>query len=224
MRWLAPMLALLASGLLLPLAATGLQEQLRNDGFEPGQPVNFQAGFLEGEIGAVRLTPTLACPCSVENVLLLLGGAADTVPIVLHIWDDADGNPDPGPLLYQDSFSLTGSNTALQLIDLSAADVVVSGSFRVGIEFTHAGLPSIASDTDGSIAADENFLFADLSPLGFFWFRSADFDLAGDWVIRASIEAPEPSAPALAISGVALLLALRRLRDRRRPMQARRRG
>lgn len=217
MPWLAPVLALLVSApLLCPEAAGAVQEELRNDGFETGQPVNFQAGFLEGEIGAVRLTPTQACPCSVENVLLLFGGSADTVPIVLHIWDDADGNLDPGPLLYLDSFSLTASNSALQLIDLSAANVVVSGPFRVGVEFTHAGLPSIASDADGSIAVDENFILADLSPLGFFWFRSSDFALTGDWVIRATIDVPEPSSPALLISGVVVLMALRQLRDRRR--------
>ena len=216
MRLIARALAVLVSGSLLSLEASALQEELRNDGFEPGLPVNFQAGFLEGEIGAVRLTPTIACPCSLENVSLLLGGSADTVPIVLHVWNDPDGNVDPGSLLYVDSFSLTGSNIALQLIDLSAANVVVTGPFRVGIEFTHAGLPSIASDTDGTIAADENFILADVFPLGFFWLRSADLSVTGDWIIRATVDVPEPSAPALLISGAVFLAALNHLRDRRR--------
>jgi hypothetical protein len=177
-----------------------------------------RAGFIEGEIGAARLVPTLACPCSLENVSLLLGGSADTVPIVLRVWDDPDGNVDPGSPLYVDSFSLTGSNNALQLIDLSAANVVVAGPFRVGIEFTHAGVPSIASDTDGTIAADENFILAanPFPPPGFFWVRSAVLGVTGDWIIRATIDAPEPSAPALLISGAALLAALNHLRERRR--------
>jgi hypothetical protein len=216
MRLIARALAVLVSGSLLSLGAGALQEELRNDGFEAGLPVNFQAGFIEGEIGAARLMPTLACPCSLENVSLLLGGSADTVPIVLRVWDDPDGNVDPGSPLYVDSFSLTGSNNALQLIDLSAANVVVTGPFRVGIEFTHAGLPSIASDTDGTIAADENFILADVFPLGFFWFRSADLSVTGDWIIRATIDVPEPSAPALLISGAALLATLNHLRERRR--------
>lgn len=202
-------------GLLLSPTAGALQEELRNDGFETGQPASFQAGFSEGEIGAVRLTPTVTCPCSLESVSLLLGGSADTVPIVLHIWDDPLGNVDPGSLVYIDSFSLTGSNNALQLIDLSAANAIVTGPFRVGIEFTHAGLPSIASDTDGTIAADENFILADVSPLGFIWFRSADLEVTGDWIIRASV-APEPASPTLLISGAALLATMSRLRDRRR--------
>jgi len=205
---------LLVSGLLLAPAAGALQEELRNDGFEGGQPVTFQAGFIEGEIGAARLTPSITCPCSLESVSLLLGGSPETVPIVLHIWDDPPGGVDPGPLVYLDSFNLTGSNNALQLIDLSAAGLIVTGPFRVGIEFTHAGLPSIGSDTDGSIAADDNFILADVSPLGFFWLRSADLGVTGDWIIRASI-VPEPSSPDLLISGAVFLVALSHLRCER---------
>jgi hypothetical protein len=215
MRSIAWAAILWLGALLLSPAAGALQEELRNDGFETGQPVNFQAGFIEGEIGAVRLTPTITCPCSVESVSLLYGGSADTVPIVLHIWEDPLGNDDPGSLVYVDSFSVTGSNNALQLIDLSAANAIVSGPFRVGIEFTHAGLPSIASDTDGTISAGENFILADVTPLGFLWFRSADLEVTGDWIIRASV-APEPAAPALLIAGAALLATMSRLRNRRR--------
>lgn len=211
MRSIACVAILCLGALLLCPAAGALHEELRNDGFEAGQPVNFQAGFIEGEIGAVRLTPTVTCPCSLESVSLLHGGSGDTVPILLHIWEDPLGNVDPGSLVYVDSFSLTGSNNALQLIDLSAANVIVTGPFRVGIEFTHAGLPSIASDTDGTIAADENFILADVPPLGFFWFRSADLGVSGDWIIRASV-APEPTELLLLGVGLGCLVVLYRVR------------
>jgi hypothetical protein len=188
--------------------AAAQQEELRNDGFETGEAVNFQAGFVVDEIAAVRLVPTLPCPCRVENVSLLFGGAGDTLPVVLRIWED-DGNTDPGSSLYVDSFQLTGANNVLQVIDPSPADVIVNGPFRVGIEFAHSGLPSVASDTDGTIDVSANFIYADFTPLGFFWLPSDDFGVSGDWVIRATISqvAPEP-VPALAPSRIAALVAL----------------
>jgi hypothetical protein len=200
-------LVLLLSVLGVGAPAAAQQEELRNDGFETGQPVTFQAGFVEGEIAAVRLVPTLACPCRVETVSLLFGGAGDTLPVLLHIWED-DGNDDPGPSLYVDSFQLTGANNALQVIDPSPADVIVNGPFRVGIEFTHSGLPSVASDTDGTIDSSANFIFADFSPLGFFWLPSSDFGVSGDWIIRATISQELPLVPALAPPGIVALVAL----------------
>jgi hypothetical protein len=189
--------------------AQAQEEELRNDGFETGQPVNFQAGFVEGEIAAVRLVPTLSCPCRVENVSLLFGGAGGTLPVLLRIWEDT-GNVDPGTPLYVDSFQLTGSNVALQVIDPSPTEVIVDGPFRVGIEFAHSGLPSVASDTDATIDAAANFILADLSPLGFFWFQSADLGVSGDWVIRATIsQVPSgPGVPALSVPGLLALAAL----------------
>src|SRR5262245_66552994 len=142
-----------AGALLLATAVTAQTEELRNDGFASGQPVSFQAGFIEGEIGAVRLVPTLSCPCRVESVSLLFGGAGGTLPVLVHIWDDAAGTVDPGTQLFVDSFQLSGLNNALQVIDPSPANVIVNGPFRVGIEFAAAGLPSIARDADGTIAA-----------------------------------------------------------------------
>jgi hypothetical protein len=194
--------------LLLGAEVAAQTEELRNDGFQSGQPVSFQAGFVEGEIGAVRLVPTLPCPCRVESVSLLFGGAGDTVPVLLHIWDDAAGTVEPGTPLYLDSFQLTGFNSALQLIDLSPTDVVVNGPFRVGIEFTHSGLPSIASDADGNIATNANFILADFSPLGFFWFHSTDFGVTGDWVIRATISQVAPQVPLLPLWAAGALVAL----------------
>jgi hypothetical protein len=198
--------ALLACLLLLGSSAAAQQEELRNDGFDPGEAVSFQAGFVDGEIGAVRLVPTLACPCRLENVSLLFGGAGDTLAVILRVWDDSAGANDPGASLYVDSFQLTGSNNALQVIDPSPAEVIVNGPFRVGIEFAHSGLPSIASDTDGTIASAANFIFGDFTPLGFFWLPSSSFGVTGDWVIRATIsELGAQPVPSLSLPG---LLAL----------------
>lgn len=208
--------ACLLLALSLCAAETTAQELLRNDGFESGQAATFQAGFVENEIGAVRLEPLLTtCPCVVQDVTLLFGGAGDTQPIGLHIWNDASGADAPGALIYSESFQLTGSNTQLQLIDLSAANVIVPGPFRVGVEFFHAGLPSIANDGDGMSDPAKNFILAEIAPSVFFWFTSATLGVPGDWIIRATV-VPEPGlTQALAPGGVALY-GLGRLRCRRR--------
>jgi hypothetical protein len=72
----------------------------------------------------------------------------------------------PGTQLYQGDDTLTGSDDAFSVIDLTASNVFVSGSFRVGIEFQHDGVPSIARDDDGTIRTTRNFIMAPGPGLG----------------------------------------------------------
>ena len=67
-------------------------------------------------------------------------------------------------------------------LDLSGAGVVVSGPFRVGIEFGAAGAPSVARDHDG-ILPGLNFIFDDSAT----WSDATSSAVAGDWIIRATI-------------------------------------
>jgi hypothetical protein len=97
-----------------------------------------------------------------------------------------------------------GFDTALQEINLSGESIVVTGPFRVGIEFVAAGLPSIARDADDSIDATRNFAF--VSGLG--WIGAPTLGSTGDWVIRAVV-VPEPDGAAAA-SLVALVWLARR--------------
>jgi len=197
--WVAPLL-FFAGG------ASAAVEELRLDGFETGQTAFFQSGFVTGEVGAVRLTPTLACPCQVLQVTVLFGGAASTENVGVLVWDDPTGALDPGVPIFDGTATLTGSNQNLQQIDLNSQNVFVSGPFRVGIEFTHSGLPSIARDDDG-IDVNNNFIEADI--LGtFVWFRSADLGVSGDWIIRATVESLQPEVPALSPWGLAVTSGL----------------
>jgi hypothetical protein len=187
-------------------------EVLQNDGWSSGQSVAFQGGFVSGEIGAVRLVPTVACPCQVEKVSLLFGGAASTHMVSIQFWDDPGTFNDPGaPIGLPFDVSLTGADDVLQEVTLGD-DVIVNGPFRVGIEFVHDGLPSIARDSDGTIASNRNFICASFGA-DCVWFRSSTFGVSGDWVIRATI-LPEPDGAAL-VAGMGLLglLALRRRVD-----------
>ncbi len=174
---------LLGAGLLFVAGHARADEELRNDGFESGDTVQFQQGFVVGEIGASRLTATISCPCSLQHVDLLFGGVATTQPVTLRIWQDDGTSNAPGAPIFSADYSLVGSNTQMQQFDLSADGIVVPQSFRVGLEVQHSGLPSIAADTDLTITEERNFILAD----GFGWVRSSFFFLAGDWIIRATV-------------------------------------
>lgn len=167
-------------------AAFAAEETLQNDGFTTGAPVNFQAGFVAGEIAAARFVPQSNCPCLVTRLTLLFGGGNVTRDMGLRIWDDPAGVTLPGVELFSGTVTMTGSNVNIQEIDLSLAPVLVQGPFRVGLEFGHSGLPSVASDLDGSIDAGANFILADIGAL--FWFQSSTLGVSGDWIIRATID------------------------------------
>lgn len=184
-------------------------EELQNDGWSSGQSAAFQGGFATGEIGAVRLVPTIACPCRVQKVSLLFGGAASTQMVSIQFWDDPGTTNDPGaPIGLPFDVSLTGADDVLQEVTLGD-DVIVNGPFRVGIEFFHDGPPSIARDADGTITADRNFICANVGT-ECIWFRSSTFGVTGDWVIRATI-LPEPGRTGL-LAGLVFVAVLARTR------------
>ncbi|MBK9035693.1 MAG: hypothetical protein IPL61_31330 [Myxococcales bacterium] len=158
------------------------QLELKNDGFVNGQAAGFQGGFVATEIGASRFIAPSAGR-TLQSVVLLFGGASSTQTITLHVWDDSAGATTPGAELFQGDFQLTGSNDNLSSLDLTGMNVVVPMQFRVGIEFQHAGLPSIARDDDGSISAGRNFILAQ----GIGWVTSQTLGLTGDWILRAIV-------------------------------------
>ncbi len=195
-------LFLVLSIILLPASVFALQITLQNDGFSGGAAA-FQGGFAEGEIAASVFDPPGPFPMPLTNVLLLFGDIQVESVIVLHVWDDAAGTAIPGTELYSEAFLVTGSASNFTDIDLSAANVQVNGPFRVGIEFTTSGLPSVARDTDGTINATKNFI----SALGFGWVQSNLLGLTGDWIIRAVVDGSNPtSAPPTMVSSTPLAL------------------
>jgi len=182
---------LLCAHLIATPSAMALDTNLQIDGYTSGQNAGFQAGFVAGEVGAVRLTPPGPFPMKVKEVTLLFGGATGQVQIMLRIYDDAAGTLNPGTELFSNTYLVDASNAALQLIDLSAENILVNGPFRVGIEMTQAGLPSIARDEDGNINGSLNFINSTSG-----WAESQTFGLTGDWVIRAVVnDDPTPTLP-----------------------------
>jgi hypothetical protein len=162
---------------------------LQNDSFSSGLAA-FQAGFAEGEIAAARFEPDGPFPMPLHEVRFLFGDVAAQAIVVLHVWEDGAGTRAPGAELFSESYQVMGSTSSFAVIDLRSAGIEIQGPFRVGIEFFTAGLPSVARDTDGTIATANNFIYA----LGIGWIESSLLGLTGDWVIRAVVDVPSTAA------------------------------
>ncbi|MDB4954840.1 MAG: hypothetical protein JWO36_2409 [Myxococcales bacterium] len=163
--------------------------ELKNDGFNTGDTPAAQGGFDAGEAAASRYVAPSA-GLQLLKVQLLFAGATATRDITFKVWDDTAGTDTPGTELFTGDFTLTGSNSALQQIDLTMDNVIVPQQFRVGIVFitgAHStppvSYPSVVRDTDGTIKADKNFILA----TGLGWTKSQALGLQGDWVIRAFV-------------------------------------
>lgn len=177
------LVAIATAAVVCVATARGAEAQvLKNDGFMTNGQVGIQSGFVAGEMGASRFVAPQA-GLTVTVVTFFFGGATSQQTVTLHIYDDTAGNNAPGAELFSADFQVTGSDTALQSVDLNGMNIVVPQQFRVAIEFQHNGVPSLARDTDGTIMADKNFILAD----GGTWFRSQTLGLTGDWIIRATV-------------------------------------
>lgn len=195
-------IAFFIAALFLPASAPAVGVVLQNDSFAGGSAA-FQAGFVTGEVAASRLSPPGPFPMQVTEVQFLFGDIGIQEVVNLYIWEDDLGANLPGAQIYSMSFLATGSSSALNSIDLSAAGVQVNGPFRIGLEFTHDGLPSIARDTDGTIDSANNFIRAN----GLGWFPSSLFGLTGDWILRATVEVVSTDSPPAVTARRALTLA-----------------
>jgi hypothetical protein len=180
---------LVGAALLSLVSIAHADVELKNDGFVSGGAASFQTGFITGEAGGSRFVASTAGR-QLKKLQLLFGGAATTQTLTLRVFDDTAGTDTPGAELFMGDFQLTGSDSAIQELDLTSANVVVTAQFRVAIEFQHGGAPSIASDGDGTLTADKNFILT-----GGSWKKSNALGLAGDWVIRAFVDDPPPPNP-----------------------------
>lgn len=159
---------------------------LKLDGFETGEPVGFQAGFIAGETAEVTLGP-VNNTFQITHVQFLFGGSGSnpvTRDIVLRINKDI-GVGTPGAFIFSKTYSIAASDNLLQQIDLSDENIIVNGggSIRIAIEMTAGGLPSVAVDKDGTIASASNWIKTAST-----WFSSSSLGLTGDFIIRAKVQ------------------------------------
>jgi len=159
---------------------------LQLDGFTAGAAKSFQAGFVAGETAEVKLGP-VTNTFRVTNVQFIFGGTGSTPTsrdVVLKIYKDI-GVGTPGTLLFSSTYSIAASDSNLQQIDLRDEQITVTGggSIRVALEMTASGLPSVATDQDGTISGSANWM-----KLGGSWVSAESQGLSGDFIIRATVE------------------------------------
>lgn len=154
---------------------------LQNDSFVHGGQAGFQGGFVAGECAASILGTAQPGQVRVSRVEVVVGGAAGTPILTVGVRSLA-ATGEPGDAVFEGMFPVTASDAGvLNVLDLSANNVLVSSPFAVSICFSHSGLPGVARDSDGTITSDKNWVRAPG------WMRSSAVGLTGDWIIRAVV-------------------------------------
>lgn len=156
---------------------------LQNDGWTDGSSLGCQGGFVSGEEAAVTLGPVESA-YAIQRIQFIFCGSGDTVTMTLKIYQESGGS-NPGTVLYEADYGVTGADDAMQEIDISSENVSLPGgsAVRVSLLFNHSGFPGVARDDDGTIVPGVNWIKA--SSVG--WNNSEMFGLTGDWIMRAVV-------------------------------------
>jgi hypothetical protein len=179
---------------------------LASDSFVSAAPALFTSSFEATETAAARFVPAAPCPCPLEDVRFLFGGEVNDKVVTLHVWDDSALTDAPGSELFAAEYALTPDDQSLQVIDISAAALSVTGPYRVGIEFQHDATPSVAVDDDG-LTLGRNFV--NLNGSG--WEEASS---SGDFILRSSMDVPEASQLLMLAAGAGFLAIAARRRTR----------
>ena len=182
--------------------ATAVEKTLQNDGFPGSGPVICVTGssFADGDIAAARFTPAPGdYPFQILEIQVLACPQNTDGELILNIWQDDGVSNQPGINLYDEVFTIYGSQDALNGLDVSAQDLfVTSGSIRVGFEYSPF-LPAdvgFATDMDGHVSPQPNLIY-DVQTFG--WQTADFFGMDDDWIIRVVIDAND--APPLFADG-----------------------
>ena len=172
-------------------AAAAIKE-LSNDGFTSGGTVTCKIGFvIPGESGAVKLTADPGdYPYQIKKVRMLVCPGPNTITVILRISEDNTGTVLPGPMIYEEIVQITGSDEALNEVDLSLEGIIItSGSVRVELEwYDNPPPPGLANDDDGFVP-NVNYIYAYVDPPGVWsWFYANQLGVMGDWIIRMEID------------------------------------
>lgn len=164
-------------------------KELSNDGFDGLGSVTCQVGFAAGEVAAAKLTAQPGdYPYQIRKIRMFVCPASTSGFVVLRLSEDNSGTVAPGPILYEEVVSVTGSDAALNEVDLTTSNIIVSGgSVRVELEWFQNGPPGVANDSDG-IVPNVNYVYADLGGGLYQWFFAEQLGVPGDWIVRMEIE------------------------------------
>lgn len=155
---------------------------LMNDSYTSGGQITFEDGFAATEKAAATLGP-VNDDYQIKNVSFMFGGAAGTRDVQIFIYKDA-GTSNPLDLMYSGIHSITASDDAFQVIDLTSHEInSAKGRFRVVIEMSASGLPCVATDDQTSILA-ENWMMIKTSGV---WRDPKNYGIDNNFIIRSEI-------------------------------------
>lgn len=163
---------------------TGLIYNLQNDNFNPGGRVAFPEGLKAGDEIAVVLGP-VDLQYQVRKIAFLCGGSTESVGLTLKISRDM-GEAHPGTPLFTGKYTIQGSNTTIQEIDLTGKFATIpGGNIRVSFQFQHSGLPSIGYDPSESEVPKRNWVFKSGN-----WTEFRAGGIPGNGIVRATVVTP----------------------------------
>jgi hypothetical protein len=166
-----------------------VEKTLQNDSFSGTGSVTCQTGFIQGEIAAARFAALPSdYPFRIEKVQVLVCPGSTQNDFVLKVWQDDGVSRDPGVLLHEEIYTLFGSDSALNEVDLALENIVINAdSVRIGFEYFFSGPPpGFANDLGGHVVPQPNFIYA-VSPI-IRWFYADEVGVDGDWILRLVIE------------------------------------
>jgi hypothetical protein len=140
---------------LSPMAPTDLtvagqpDSTVQLDWLPPGEELSYYGaiayywdGWVVDDMIATQFTPQHT-PCRLEALSLTFYNVTDTIEV--RIWDD-DGAGNPGSVLWVDTLIVSQLYPNPEIIDVSSADIAVSGDFHVGLVWLGTDSPYPMSD------------------------------------------------------------------------------
>ena len=166
---------------LSPMAPTDLaatpqvDSTVRLDWLPPGEELSYYGaityywdGWAVNDMIATQFTPQ-HMPCKLEAWSVMFYNVADTIEV--RIWDD-DGSGNPDSVLWADTLIVTQLYPSSEIIDVSAADIVVAGDFHVGLVWLGADSPYPLSDAGALTARSKANYGSGWQTIGYDWVMS----------------------------------------------------
>jgi hypothetical protein len=128
----------------------------------------FWDGWAVDDMVATHFTPQHT-PCKLEALSLMFYNVTDTIEV--RIWDD-DGSGNPDSVLWADTLIVTQLYPNPEIIDVSAADILVSGDFHVGLVWLGADSPYPLSDDGATTTRSKVNYGSGWETVGYDWVMS----------------------------------------------------
>jgi hypothetical protein len=125
-------------------------------------------GWAVDDMIATHFTPQHT-PCKLEALSLMFYNVADTIEV--RIWDD-DGSGFPDSVLWADTLIVTQLFPNPEIVDVSAADILVSGDFHIGLVWLGADSPYPLSDDGASTTRSKVNYGSGWETVGYDWVMS----------------------------------------------------